>query len=323
MMPDFGDSEHGRWQPTDISPSRLKVWNLCPMKYKYQYVDKLRLPPNYKMEQGSSVHSVFLEEYLQGGVDDIDALVALIGMDLEARIESSKAVDPSTGEYPTDSVLAQAIADTEIWGKGLLEAAKNGVDPRGNAFEMHDVEKTEGEECVELTLPRTGITIRLRGYVDLYFKDGAIGDLKLASNYYKAVWSEGRAIGEEVQPAMYAKMTGSNTFRYLIVDKCINSRAPGRPAAAPTVRWIEIEITDRDMQILMDNLEEFVIMSDIHNGHEDGIFTPRPKYAGESKRTAGNSALTFCDHFCDHKARCYKENFERPPVKGIQLPLED
>jgi hypothetical protein len=103
-------------------------------------------------------------------------------------------------------------------------------------------------------------------------------------------------------------MTGARTFRYLIVDK---KRAKSGGAYAPMVRTIDFEVTDRDMEKLIEDLELFVKVTDIMNDHENGLFPPKPEYNGQTKATAGRTELNFCGKLCNHKEICYNENFKR------------
>ena len=52
-------SEHGPWGPLDCSPSRLKTFLDCAMKYKYSYVDKKPRSTGPAALQGSALHEVF------------------------------------------------------------------------------------------------------------------------------------------------------------------------------------------------------------------------------------------------------------------------
>ena len=63
----FKESEFGGWEKTDISPSKLKTWMTCPKQFDYKYVTKAPSHSGLAMLQGSSMHDVFLEEFLQGG----------------------------------------------------------------------------------------------------------------------------------------------------------------------------------------------------------------------------------------------------------------
>jgi hypothetical protein len=307
-------SEHGPWGPLDCSPSRLKTFLDCAMKYKYSYVDKKPRSTGPAALQGSALHEVFLEEYLTGGIEDVDALVEMLALDTEHRLNTEDPRDWKSKLPLTSSEKWLAIEQVKVWGRGLLEAYKSGEDSYGNKFVLPDVEQTEYEGCLEIYLPKADLTIRIRGYIDLVFKDGTVGDLKLASDYWLSIWTLAKAIGEQ-QPAMYAKMAGTDTFRYVIVDK---KKARDKSADPPRVRTIDYKVTEKDNANLMDQLETFVRLTDFANGHENGIFAVNPEYNGQSKATAGKTEQNFCGKMCDFKDTCFKENFARPSVDTEQ-----
>tara|TARA_B100000029_G_scaffold483187_1_gene534133 strand:- start:119 stop:973 length:855 start_codon:yes stop_codon:yes gene_type:complete len=281
------------------------MWNECPKKYFYKYVRKERTHNGIANLQGLSLHEIALEEYMgQGGVQDVDALVELIAMDFVSRCESGDPRDYNTKEPVTEGDILQATEQLKVWSKGFLNAVKDGKDPYGEPFQLPDVKATEVELCRELELS-DGTMIRIRGFADFIFDDESLGDLKLASDYFRAVWTEARALSE-VQPVMYAKMHGTDTFRYVIVDK---KKARHGDAYSPNVRIIEVKLTEKHFNRLMENIEYFVANTDVLNDHENGVFPCRPLYGGETKAKAGMTEKNFCDQMCGFKEICFKENF--------------
>ena len=306
-MSNWKESPHGPWEKTDISPSKLKMFKDCPKKYEYRYVRKEKSYTGAAALEGSSVHQVFLEEFLAGGVDDTEFLLEMMADDLRIRLDTE---DPREwhSKLPLNSAQKfDSIADMRIWAEGLLNAVKNGEDSYGNPLKLPATIDTEVEGCVDLTLPNLEAKIRLRGYIDLVFEDDALGDLKLASDYWKAIWTLGKAITED-QPVMYSKMMGTRKFRYLIVDKKKDNKKRAKP---PVVRTIEMEITDKDFERLIADLEHFVKTVDLMNDHKNGVFTPRPEFNGQTKATAGQPQAQFCGKLCDFKEICYRENYKR------------
>ena len=303
----MNDSPYGPWEPTDVSPSKLKMFKDCPKKYEYRYVRREKTYTGAASLQGSSAHKVFLEELLDGGVDDIDFLLEMMLDDLRHRLDTEDPRDYKSKLPLTPSEKFDALQDLKVWGEGLLNAFINKADTYGNALTLPEVKETEIEGCTEVYLPSLEASIRIRGYIDLVFADGSLGDLKLASDYWKAIWTLGKAITED-QPAMYSKMLDTRKFRYLIVDK---KKDRNKGAKAPVVRTIDFEVTDKDMERLMQDLEYFVKTVDLLNGHENGSFPPRPEYNGQTKETAGKPEMQFCGKLCDFKEICYRENFKR------------
>lgn len=303
----MSDSPYGKWESTDISPSKLKLFKDCPKKYEYRYVRREKTYSGAASMQGSSAHKVFLEEFLGGGIDDIEFLIEMMLDDLKHRLDTEDPRDYKSKLPLTQFEKFDAVEELRVWGEGLLQAYKDRKDSYGNELKLPDVKETEIEGCTELYLPNIDAHIRIRGYIDLVFEDGSLGDLKLASDYWKAIWTLGKAISED-QPAMYSKMLGTRKFRYLIVDKKRDSK---KQAKAPVVRTIDFEVTDADMDRLMIDLEHFIKTVDLMNNHENGYFPPRPEYNGQTKATAGKPAEQFCGKLCDFKEICYRENFKR------------
>lgn len=303
----MSDSPYGRWEPTDVSPSKLKMFKDCPKKYEYRYVRREKSYTGAASLQGSSAHKIFLEELLDGGVDDIEFLLEMMVDDLKHRLDTEDPRDYKSKLPLTEGEKFAAIQDLRVWGEGLLKAYLTGEDTYGNSLKLPSVKTTEIEGCTEVYLPNLDAHIRIRGYIDIEFEDGSLADLKLASDYWKAIWTLGKAISED-QPAMYSKMMGTRKFRYLIVDK---KKDRTKAAKAPVVRTIDFEVTDNDMERLMQDLEHFVKTVDLLNGHENGVFPPRPEYNGQTKETAGKPEMQFCGKLCDYKEICFKENFKR------------
>ena len=303
----MSDSPYGKWEPTDISPSKLKMFKDCPKKYEYRYVRREKSYSGAASMQGSSAHKVFLEELLDGGVDDIEFLLEMMVDDLKHRLDTEDPRDYKSKLPLTEGEKFEAMQDLKVWGEGLLKAYINGEDSYGNILKLPKVKETEIEGCTEVYLPNIDAHIRIRGYIDIEFEDGSLADLKLASDYWKAIWTLGKAISED-QPAMYSKMMDTRKFRYLIVDK---KKDRTKAAKAPVVRTIDFEVTDTDMERLMQDLEHFVKTVDLMNGHENGVFPPRPEYNGQTKQTAGKPEMQFCGKLCDYKEICFKENFKR------------
>ena len=304
----MSDSPYGKWEPTDISPSKLKMYKDCPKKVEYRYVRKEKTYTGAASLQGSAAHKVFLEELLDGGVDDIEFLVEMMLDDLNHRLDTEDPRDYKSKLPLTESEKFDALQELKIWGEGLLEAYLKGEDSYGNPLKLPKIKETEIEGCAEVYLPTLDATIRIRGYIDMLFEDGSLGDLKLASDYWKSIWTLAKAITED-QPAMYSKMMGTRKFRYLIVDKKKDNR---KQPKSPSVRSIDFVVTDEDMDRLMADLEDFVRSTDVLNNYKNGVFPARPEYNGQTKATAGKPEEQFCGKLCDFKEICWRENFARP-----------
>ena len=299
------ESEFGEWELTDISPTTLKMFYECHKKFHYRYIREEKTHNGSANLQGLSVHEVALEEYMGGGVQDVEALVDLIGMDFASRCETGDPRDYKTKIPVTPMEIMQGVEQVKTWARGFLNTLKTGKTPYGDPFNMPDVKATEQELCCEVEL-ENGMKIRLRGYTDLVFDDDSLGDLKLASDYFTARWSESKALSE-YQPVMYAKMHGTDTFRYVIIDKKMNFKK--REAYSPDVRVIEVKLDRIHFDRLLEDIEYFVQSVDLFNEYENGFSPCRPIYDGENKQNIGQPAKTFCTQLCGFKEICFKENF--------------
>ena len=302
-------SDFGRYQQLDVSPSRVMKWMKCPKQFEYQYVRREKSNTGLAAMQGTALHDVFLEEMLRGGVQDIEALVGLTEITFRDALETETPCDYKTGEPCTEWEKEEAVDQLRVWAKGLFQAFIEGKDSYGNPLVLPKIVATEVEkEPLEVHLEKSGVTLRIRGHIDFIMENGAIGDLKLASDYYLAVWTLAKALGE-IQPAMYRMMVGTpGLFSYLIVDK-----KKGRNGAfAPVVRTIDFEVTEQDFDRVEQILEAFVHNTQVHNGYEGGHFPAIPEYNGETKANAGMTERNFCGKMCSYKVLCYNENFKRP-----------
>lgn len=305
-------SKYGRYQQLDASPSRVLKWMKCPKAFEYQYVRKVPSTTGLAAMQGTALHDVFLEEMLRGGSQDVPALVELLELTFRDALENEdpkRIVHYKSQEPVSEWDKEEAVEQLKVWGKGLFEAFLNGKDNYGNKFEMPQVTETELEkEPLEVYLPKAGVTIRIRGHIDLVFDNEGIGDLKLASDYYLSVWTLAKALGE-IQPIFYRMMMGApGPFSYVIVDK---KKGKGG-AYSPTVRSIDFEVTESDFERGIDILEAFVHGTQVHNEYEGGFFPAVPEYNGETKKEAGMTERNFCGKMCSYKELCYNENFKRP-----------
>ena len=207
----MNDSPYGPWQNTDLSPSKMKIYNDCTQKFKYRYVDKIRGPTGGAALQGSSLHEIFLEEFLVGGIQDVDALLDMMEMDLKHRLDTQDPRDYKTGLPLTEGEKAEFILQLRIWGKSLLYAMMKGEDHYGNKLDLPNVTETEVEGCVEVYLPRADTTVRRRGYIDLVFEDGSIGTVHYFANGPKSFPKERLEVfvdGKTLQLDNFRKLSG-------------------------------------------------------------------------------------------------------------------
>ena len=304
------DSEYGRWQLTDISPSKLATFDRCYRQFWYRYVDPRKLPTFMGpwLPMGSAIHEIALEEFLAGGIQDTEALTDLCVADFILRCELEDIREK--GEPITQASVMVHADLFRVWVYGLLETLRTGKDPYGEDFVLPPIAETEVEVCYPLQLK--GGEIRIRGMIDMVFEDGSVGDLKMASDWNRVIWKIGKVFSE-VQPMAYTLGMDTDIFRYTIVDK---RKSRGQPLA-PRVRNIEYKVDDTHYDNFKQLLERFVRTVDLFGRYENGIFPATPSYKGETfKSDVDRPEETFCGHLCDYKEHCFNESFNGEKICG-------
>ena len=154
--------------PRTISVSQVNAYLACPLKYRFQYVDKIPRPWRVAaMAFGSSVHAAvewFHRERLAGRQPDLAAVLKVFDADWYAQ-----NVEPLVfSERESKDALAEK-------GRAMLQLyveSVNGTKP------------VAVEQPFELDLadPETGevLDVRLRGVIDLVEEDQTLVDLKTA-----------------------------------------------------------------------------------------------------------------------------------------------
>lgn len=154
--------------PRVISVSQVNAYLACPLKYRFQYVDKIPRPWRVAaMAFGSSIHAAaewFHKERLAGRTPEIEAVLKVFDADWYAQ-----------------NVEPLVFSDRE---------SKDSLAEKGRAMLQLYVESTNGakpvavEQSFELDLadPETGevLDVRLRGVIDLVEEGDVLVDLKTA-----------------------------------------------------------------------------------------------------------------------------------------------
>ncbi len=155
-------------QPRTISASQVATYLGCPLKYRFQYVDKIPRPWRAAaMGFGSSVHAAvewFHRERLAGKTPDLAEVLKVFDADWYAQ-----------------NVEPLVFSERE---------SREGLAEKGRAMLKLYVESTNGvkpaavEQPFELDLadPETGelLDVRLRGVIDLVEEGDVLVDLKTA-----------------------------------------------------------------------------------------------------------------------------------------------
>ena len=154
--------------PRTISVSQVNAYLACPLKYRFQYVDKIPRPWRVAaMAFGSSVHAAvewFHRERLAGRQPELAAVLKVFDADWYAQ-----NVEPLvfSERESKDTLAEKGRAMLQIYVESL-----NGTKP------------VAVEQPFELDLadPETGevFDVRLRGVIDLVEEDQTLVDLKTA-----------------------------------------------------------------------------------------------------------------------------------------------
>ena len=151
-----------------ISVSQVNAYLGCPLKYRFQYVDKIPRPWRVAaMAFGSSVHAAvewFHKERLAGRVPDLSEVLKVFDADWYAQNTEPLVF--------SERESREALAEK---GRGMLQLyveSTNGTKP------------VAVEQWFELDLadPETGevLDVRLRGVIDLVEEGETLVDLKTA-----------------------------------------------------------------------------------------------------------------------------------------------
>jgi putative RecB family exonuclease len=154
--------------PRVISVSQVNTYLACPLKYRFQYVDKIPRPWRVAaMAFGSSVHAAvewFNKELLAGRRPELTAVLQVFDADWYAQNTEPLVFSEKESR---DSLAEKARAMLEVYVGSATGAKPIAV-----------------EEFFELDLidPETGelLEVRLRGIIDLVEEGETLVDLKTA-----------------------------------------------------------------------------------------------------------------------------------------------
>ena len=310
----------GVYLPNEVSQSKLKRYETCPKLTYYQDVIRKRDGREWvgaSLPMGSVFHEVvevFHETLRKGFEPDMDVLMNLIQKSWKEQYDSyvtphnldHARVVGSDGSMGYDWRTARrgtplteipgsherAVKNIQWWFECYAEAYNNGE------LGLMDNISVGCEIDYRRELDHLGIV--LRGKVDVVLNNTHLADWKTANPNPQWNWTQDRADGE-VQASYYAALMNEDEieFSYIVIDKQVHpdfARGKKGPQKCE-VKVITTTRTRKDIQEVIERLEQFVMMTDIRNGYKEGIFPRRPKPMGEH----------FCDNFCDFKTHCYTE----------------
>ena len=147
-----------------ISYSQISMYNECPMRWKLNYVDDLRIfESNIYLIFGTAMHEV-LQKYLEVMYYDTAKRADMIGLDRvlrEKMVEGFKQAEESEGKATcTKQELQEFYED----GLEIIDFFKK---RRGDYFSKRDYELIGCEVPIEVDLQKN---IRIVGYLDIVLK---------------------------------------------------------------------------------------------------------------------------------------------------------
>jgi putative RecB family exonuclease len=206
-----------------VSVSQVQAYLACPLKYRFQYVD--RIPPPWRaaaLAFGSSIHAAiewFQRERLAGRDPQLEDMVAIFEADWYAANLGSVVF----GDRESEGVLREK-------GVELLRLYVTDTDTS---------KPTRIEERFEIDLvdPETGevFDLRLHGYIDLEEEDETLVELKTAARTL-----EQGGLERHLQLSTYALVYFLREGRIpkLRLDQLVKTKVP-RLERHPTTRTIE------------------------------------------------------------------------------------
>lgn len=210
-------------EPRTLSFSQIQTYLGCPLKYRFQYVDKIPRPWRVAaMAFGSSVHAAvewFHKERLAGRSPELTQVLKVFDADWYAQ-----NVEPLVfSEKESKDSLAEK-------GRAMLQLYVEAVDHKPVKFVEQRFE-------LDLADPETGevLDVRLRGVFDLLEEDDTLVDLKTAARTLEAGGLE-----RHLQLSTYALVYFLLTERIpnLRLDMLLKTAKP-RLERHPTTRSIE------------------------------------------------------------------------------------
>src|SRR5258705_5613447 len=210
-------------QPRALSISQVKAYLGCPLKDRFQYVDKIPRPWRVAaMAFGSSVHAAvewFHKERLADRTPEIDAVLKVFDADWYAQNTEPLVFSERESK--------DSLADKGRAMLRLYVESTNGVKPVAieQFFE------------IDLADPETGevLDVRLRGVIDLVEEGETLVDLKTAGRTLEAGGLE-RHLQLSTYALAYALLHGS--IPKLRLDMLLKTAKP-RLERHPTTRSVE------------------------------------------------------------------------------------
>ncbi len=183
-----------------LSPSRIRCFMDCPVRWWFKYVEKLPDPQTGNMALGKAIHSVLAQNFTQKTETQEDLPVA----GALALFRQAWAQEREQTEFRDDEDPAELVALGLALASRYLTEVAPAIDPA--AVEIRVEGEIEG--------------VRVQGWIDLLDLDGRIIDIKTASRRPSAVDSDHR-----FQIATYVALTPGASGQARL-DTLIKTRQP-------------------------------------------------------------------------------------------------
>jgi putative RecB family exonuclease len=206
-----------------LSVSRVQTYLSCPLKHRFQYIDKI--PPPWRpaaLVFGSSVHAAiewFHRERQAGRTPEPDAVAQIFDADWFAQ--------------NLEPVVFPEKESKEILAKKGHELVSMYVAESSDTMPL----LTEDRFEIDLVDPETGevLDIRLRGVIDLVEADGTLVELKTAARTFDT-----GSLERHLQLSTYAlvRFLATGVVPPLRIDALLKTKVP-RLERRPATRTIE------------------------------------------------------------------------------------
>jgi CRISPR/Cas system-associated exonuclease Cas4 (RecB family) len=224
-----------------ISYSQVRVYQSCPLKYYYSYIEQKAAPIKDKVYLGIVFHATaehYLKEKINGKETPLEVLLEVFN-DKFDRLQADQEI---TWEDTKDKNRKRGIAFVKHF--------------RGKIAPLIDPMMVEKELWAEMP----GIDIQLRGVLDLVESDFSITDFKTTTSK----WSKSRIKGSYLQMVIYRYLFEQNfgnaisRLKFIIVHSKTESN----------IKHQEIVIRPKDLDCDYNQMFDIIryVVANIRNG---------------------------------------------------------
>jgi DNA helicase II / ATP-dependent DNA helicase PcrA len=233
-----------------ISYSQIRMYQTCPKKYYYSYIETISLPVNDKIFLGIVFHSV-IENYFREKITGVEPTVEKITDLFTQTFDTRQKEQKIKWETPIDETRKRGIAFVKYFFRTVAPT----IQPMM-------VEK-------ELLANLPEIDVKLKGVIDLVETDFSITDFKTTT----AKWSNSRVKSSYLQVVIYRYLF-EQTFGDVISQlrfKIIYSKN------STNIKHQEISIKPKDVDF--NYAKMFDIIKYVVDNIRQGVFYKNESYS--------------------------------------------